>query len=347
MIHAVIMAGGKGTRFWPMSRASKPKQFLKIFGNRTLLDHTILRLSPLIPSENVLIVGNKTHGKFLVSTQKRFKGSQVLYEPCGRNTAACIGWAAIELLKKDPEAVMVVLPADHYIEPASAFRQVIKQATQIAQQEDRLVTIGIHPVFAHTGYGYIETAASHLPIKTVKSFCEKPDEKTAEKYLKTGRYYWNSGIFIWKASKILSLFETHLPAHFNLLKKIQKLETCDSEAFSQIFEQFENISIDYGIMEKVAQEIKMIPATFMWNDIGNWTSLETFWEKDEKKNAHLGNLVAVNSDHNLVYSEKRLVTLIDVNNLIVIDSEDALLILPKTSDQKIRQLYDQLPPSFQ
>lgn len=346
MIHAIVMAGGKGTRFWPLSRSSRPKQFLTMLGHSTLLDQTIVRLAPYIPAAQVWVVGSKGHEAFLEPLKEKFPGCHVLYEPMGKNTAACIGWAAIELLKQDPDAVMVVLPADHYIEPASAFRKVIEEAVMIASTEDRGVTIGIHPAYAHTGYGYIEVGDTHHRVSQVKSFCEKPDEKTAKKYLKTGRYFWNSGIFVWKAKKILSLFQEHLPAHFNLLEKIAQIDSADTVALATIFKEFESVSIDYGIMEKATTDISMISANFLWSDIGNWTAIDSFLSQDDNKNAHNGEIITINSENNLVYSEKRLVTLVDVHDFIVIDSEDALLILPKRSDQKIRDLVAKLPEKY-
>lgn len=345
MVHAIVMAGGKGTRFWPLSRASRPKQFLNILDNSTLLDQTIFRLIPFISYDRVWIVGSKGHESYLEPLKEKFPGCHVLYEPMGKNTAACIGWAAVELLKKDPEATMVVLPSDHYIEPAPAFRKILKEATQWADVHQQGVTIGIHPAYAHTGYGYIEVEElQHKPVP-VKSFCEKPDEKTAHRYLKTGRYFWNSGIFVWKAKKIMALFKEYLPNHYALLDKIKTLAPSDEQGLCALFAQFDNISIDYGIMERATADISMIPANFLWSDIGNWTAIRSFLTQDADKNAHRGEVIAINSEDNIVYSEK-IVGLVDVHDLIIIDSEDALLILPKRSDQKIRDLYSKLPEKY-
>ena len=353
MIHAIIMAGGKGTRFWPLSRAVKAKQFLQIIGNRTLLEHTISRLHPLTKKENTWIVGNHAQKKFFASLKGTVPTQQILLEPCGRNTAPCIGWAALEAFNKDPDATMIVLPADHFIDDTKRFRQTLKAATDhIAKHPDRLVTIGIQPTFPHTGYGYIQ-AEDNQEITKVRAFKEKPDTKTAQEYINSKTFFWNAGIFIWKAATILDLIKTHLPTIYNGLQEIttlnnQKLSAkSHTEALSKIYHALESISVDYGILEHASDKIDMIHANFDWNDIGNWPALEDFWPKDAHQNAAKGELISLNSHRNLVHSPHKIVALIDMDDIIVIDTEDALLIAPKSSDQKIKHLYDELPGHLQ
>ena len=349
MIHAMIMAGGRGTRFWPLSRNEKPKQFLSVINHKTLLESTIDRVHPLIPSSRVRILGNIVHKKWLKAFADSIPSSHILFEPVSRNTAACIGWAATELLETDPEAVMVVLPADHYVYPKAGFQNVVQKAVDIAQKEAVLVTIGIVPDHPHVGYGYIEVndeiESNHFQVK---AFYEKPSLEVALTYLETGRYFWNSGMFIWKVSTILDAFKRHLPAHYEVLQKIRHLkkDRMYAKNLRGLFEKFDNISIDYGIMEKAGAETRLIPAKFKWSDIGSWTSLEDFWHKDTYGNAFHGKKVTLDSSNNLIYSQDRTIALVDVHDMIVVDSGDAIMILPKSSDQRIKDLVAHLPDSL-
>jgi mannose-1-phosphate guanylyltransferase len=269
----------------------------------------------------------------------------------GKNTAACIGWAAVELLKRDPEAVMVIMPADHYVAPVKAFQKVIFSGVNLVEKSpEALVTIGIVPEFPHTGYGYIEVDRGTKKSSgfAVKAFHEKPSLETATSYLNKGNFYWNSGIFIWKAKTILSLFEKYLPGHFEGCQKLALLSKGRDyqRNLKALFEQFENISIDYGIMEKAFKQTRLIPSEFEWSDIGSWSSLQQFWKKDEHLNAANGKLIPLNSAHNLVYSPHKTVALIGVEGLTVIDTEDAILIVPTDQDQQIRDLVSKLPSSL-
>ncbi len=341
MIHAVILAGGKGKRFWPLSRESHPKQFLKLFGKKSLLEQTTDRLFPLVSFQHIWIVSSVQQKKFFTIpiSQDHF-----LLEPKSRNTAASIGWAAFELVKKDPEAVMIILPSDHLIQKKTLFHAALKQAVHAALK-GRLATIGIPPLYPHTGYGYIEIENPSLSVSPVKSFKEKPDLKTAERYLKEGRYFWNSGMFIWKAQTILSLFEYHLPHHYSVLKAMTASRV-SLKAQKKYFETLQDISIDYAIMEKAASQTDMVRASFSWSDVGSWNALEALWPKDKQENVKKGHLLAVNSGGNIVYSPKKVIALLDIENLVIIDSPDALLVMPKSSAQKIQHLYDNLPKKF-
>lgn len=349
MIHAVIMAGGKGTRFWPLSRSVKAKQYLNIVGNKSLLAQTIDNLQPFIAKENIWIVSNQAQLPYLEEYKNYIPGDQILLEPVGKNTAPCIGWAAIEIQKKDPDATMIMLPADHFIENIPEYQKTLQIAVDTAQTKNNLVTIGVQPKFAHTGYGYIEVTEKSDAVLQVKAFHEKPNKKIAESYIETGKFFWNSGLFIWRANKILGLIEAFLPHNFEVLQKIAKIDTSNDSnrnELTRLFNEFESISIDYGIMEKSSNETCLVPATFSWSDIGNWIALDDFWQKDEQGNARKGQLIALDSKNNIVHSNKKLVTLVDVNDLIVVESDDALLILPKSSDQKIKDLYNELPEQY-
>ncbi|MCP4050413.1 MAG: mannose-1-phosphate guanylyltransferase [bacterium] len=349
MDHAVIMAGGKGTRFWPLSRSVRAKQFLDIVGNDSLLVQTIKRLNPLVKPENIWVAGNEYQSEYLKAESEGLISDHILYEPEGKNTAPSIGWSAMKLLKEDSEAVMMVLPADHIIKESDIFREKLKLAIDLVKKENCLVMIGIKPDSPHTGYGYIEVGHVSEKGSQVKSFHEKPDKDTAEQYISTGRFFWNSGIFVWRASKIVELMKKYSPRNYTLLKKIDELDISSvehKEKLAALYAQMDNISIDYAIMEKAYKETKMIPAAFTWNDIGNWTALEDFWEKDSSGNAAKGSVISIDSSNNIVNCNGKLVTLIGVDNMLVINSDDALLILPRESDQRIRELYEKLPPEY-
>lgn len=347
MIHAVIMAGGKGTRFWPLSRELKPKQFLSIITQHSLLMETVLRVHPLIKKENVWVVGSEFHRQGLAALKEAMPVDQILYEPIGKNTAACIGWAAMQLLKKDPDAVMVVLPSDHYISSSSAFRKVISQAAKLAFSKACLVTIGIRPSFPHVGYGYIEVQDVQASPGKVLAFHEKPSMHQAQAYIKSGRFFWNSGIFVWKAQTIVDMISNYMPAHRKVMDQLATFsgDTRSSE-FAALYAQFESISIDYGVMEKSVKDTFLLPATFDWSDIGSWGALEGFLPRDKYGNSVRGRCIPLDSTGNIVFSEHKKVTLVDVHDMVVVDTPDAILVMPKNSDQKIKLLVDMLPPEL-
>ncbi len=342
MLHVMIMAGGKGTRFWPMSRAKKAKQFLTVIGEKSLIEYTLDRIEPLTEMSQRWILGSATQTDSLAPLSQRVPQRHILREPIGKNTAACIGWAAFEALKQDPEAICVVLPADAWITPDNAFHETIKMGVEEVRVNNSVVTIGIPPTQPHTGYGYIEVHDRSQPIMPVVSFTEKPGHDKAQAYLQSGRYFWNAGIFIWKASKIISCLQRYLPEHYEQLKAFTDAGHYEPEAIKPFYQTLDPISIDYGVMEHIGDDIRLIPASFQWSDIGNWSSLESFLPKDASDNASSGNLLAYKSHGNIVVSDKRLVALGCVDNLIVVDTQDAILILPKESDQDIKHIYEQL-----
>ena len=345
MFHMAIMAGGKGTRFWPLSRVKKAKQFLEIVGKKTLLAHTISRVSP-IAKDRIWVIGNQGQSPHLSAIRSKLPKRHVLLEPFGRNTAPSIALAAIAMLKQDPDAIMAVLPADHMIDSPSKFRNTLQKAFQHVKKHDDFVTIGIPPTFAHTGYGYIEAADKTLAMSPVLRFCEKPDTPTAQRFVDQGNFYWNAGIFVWRAQSILNTLYALVPEMRSVIDSLHSRERLTQKEINSAYDTMPNISIDYAVMEKSAARTQVIRANFEWDDIGNWAAMERYWTKDIAQNAHRGPLISLNSHHNIVYSPKT-VTLIDVDNLIVVETADALLIVPKSSDQKIRDLYDKLPVELQ
>ena len=346
MIHAIVMAGGKGTRFWPLSRAVKAKQFLKIVGDQTLIEQTIDRVK--LVADQIWIVGNECHEPFFAEIEPSLAPDHILYEPEGRNTAPCIGWAAAEVLKKDPDGIMVVLPSDHCITHPKEFRRLINKAIDLVKHDDCLVTLGIKPTFPHTGFGYIETKSVTNEVGQVVRFREKPNYDTAVRFIKNGGFYWNAGIFVWKAKTIFDLIKTHIPEDAAAYDRLLHHDEGDDHAdLIATFGTLQKISIDFAVMEQATSVTRIIPADIGWDDIGSWGALEQHWSKDEAGNASRANVVAVNSRNNIVYSESKLVALIDVDNLVVVETKDAILVLPKRSDQKIRELYEQLPEGYQ
>lgn len=344
MVHVLIMAGGKGSRFWPLSRQKKAKQFLSIVGEKTLIEYTINRIVPLCDKEQRWILGNHSQAEHLSSLEQLVPPSNILAEPLGKNTAACIAWAAMEIEKKDPTATCVVVPADAWIEDSTAFLADITTAIKIATTTQQVVTLGIKPTTPHTGYGYIDVVDQEGQIGRVRSFKEKPTDVQAQSYLEAETYYWNAGIFVWQIQTLLPLLQTYLPDHYRLIRAFTTQGLRSPAAVQPFYDQLDAISIDYGIMEHIADQMAVVLATFSWDDIGSWAALESYLPQDEQANAHKGTVVAHNSTGNIIVADKKVVALAHVHNLIIVDTPDALLILPKDKDQEIKALYEQLPP---
>tara|TARA_A100001015_G_scaffold139812_1_gene155039 strand:- start:5119 stop:6156 length:1038 start_codon:yes stop_codon:yes gene_type:complete len=344
MIHSLLLAGGSGTRFWPLSRQLYPKQFLSIIDDEPMILKTINRLDGLVSYDETWVLGNSNQSDCLKILDSSLPSQQILAEPFAKNTAACIGWGAVEVLKKDPDAVLVILPADAWIKDEVLFKSDLKEGCSIAGKSDVIVTLGVKPRSAHTGYGYIKVSETDQFPYSVDSFTEKPDQKTAEMYLKNSKYFWNAGIFIVKASFLLSLFSDYMPDHYKIF---QQLKDADKNMIDNLYEQFDSISIDYGIMEKVSSSIKLIPARFDWNDIGNWSSLSQYLPVDVNNNASNSKTLSLNARNNLVYSKnKKLIAMSNVNDLILVETDDAILVLPKDDDQAIKKIYEQLGKEY-
>ncbi len=339
-LYAAILAGGIGSRFWPLSRETTPKQLLKVVGDESLLKSTISRLKPLVPPERVMIVTNSSQAEVIrlhLSYDGKSVDPEYVIEPFGRNTAPAIGLAAFRLHKKDPEAIMAVLPADHVIEEGAPFRDAMKIA-QEAAMEGHLVTFGIKPTAPETGYGYIKSRPrairkiNGVSIFPVHRFVEKPDIKKAKAFLKEGGYYWNSGIFIWKAERILEEISTHLPAIYAGFVAIDKGVPIE-EAYRGMFD----ISIDHGILEK-ADDVVVIPAGFTWSDMGSWSSFSSIVNTDDDGNIMKGRVVDIGSRNSIILGCNRVVATIGLKDTILVDTPDATLVCPKERAQEVKEL---------
>ncbi|MEY2630740.1 MAG: Alginate biosynthesis protein AlgA, partial [Bacteroidota bacterium] len=286
--YAILMAGGVGSRFWPVSTTDFPKQFHDMLGSgETLIQKTFARLSKLIPTENILILTNERYNDLVLQQLPMVKPEQVLLEPAMRNTAPCILYASLKIKKQNPNAVMVVAPSDHWIEDEAAFTNNLQQCFEFCQERNALMTLGIQPTFPNTGFGYIEfDKADSNPIKKVNQFREKPDYETAKSFLEAGNFLWNGGIFIWSAQSVTEAFEKFQPQMNALFQKgLDSYNTAQEQQFIlDHYAQAENISIDYAVLEK-ADNVYVLPATFDWNDLGTWGSLHEKLDKDHQNNA--------------------------------------------------------------
>ena len=338
---AILMAGGVGSRFWPVSTAEFPKQFHDMLGSGdTLIQKTFSRLSKLIPVENIYILTNERYNNLVLEQLPMVKQAQVLLEPAMRNTAPCILYASLKIQKLNPNAVMVVAPSDHWIEDEDTFSDNLKQCFDFCSNEDALMTLGIKPTFPNTGFGYIEyDKLDENPIKSVSQFREKPDYETAKSFLASGNFLWNGGIFIWSVKSILEAFEKFQPQMNNLfLKGFESYNTNSETAFiNDNYADAENISIDYAILEK-AKNVYVLPATFDWNDLGTWGSLHEKLDKDENNNAVVNATVLLkNSSSNIISTSKDKLVIIDgLEDFIVVDKDNVLLIYPKSKEQEIK-----------
>lgn len=345
--YAVIMAGGVGSRFWPVSTPEFPKQFHDMLGTgETLVQKTFTRLSQLIPKENILILTNESYNDIVLEQLPSVTQEQVILEPAMRNTAPCILYASLKIKKLNPDALILVAPSDHWIEDEMQFAANLKQSFNYCETQDTLMTLGILPTFPNTGYGYIEydKLDSRL-IKKVVQFREKPDYKTAQKFIQSRNFLWNAGIFIWSAASILKAFENFQPvmyAHF--LKGFDGYNTSEEKDFiAENYPLAENISIDYAILEK-AQNVFVLSATFDWNDLGTWGSLYDKLDKDEASNAIVNATVYLeNATHNIIRTEgKKLVVIDGLRDYIIVDKENVLFIYPKSKEQDIKKIVGKL-----
>ena len=349
--YAVIMAGGVGSRFWPLSTAKYPKQFHDMLGiGETLLQSTFNRLTNVVPYENILILSNEAYNDIIKEQLPKITQEQIILEPAMRNTAPCILLAAMKIKKKNPNAVMIVAPSDHFISDEDAFVADINLAFEAAIKEDILITLGIKPTFANTGYGYIKYGQEEgKELQKVEVFTEKPTLRNAKKYLEEGNYVWNAGIFVWKATFITDSFNTHLPEMFNLFNEGEKqLNTSKEEKFvNETYPEAQNISIDYAIMEK-SDSVYVIPASFKWSDLGTWGSLHEELAKDENNNAVVkAQLMPQDATGNMIYTHNSKVVVVDgLKDYIIVDDKDVLLIVPKEKEQDIKEIRNKVMEKF-
>ena len=349
-VYAVIMAGGAGTRFWPASRMLRPKQLLPLAGSseETLLASTVRRLAPLVTEDRILVV---TGEHLRVGTAQAVPGvplTQILCEPAPRNTAPCIAWATAAITRLDPGALVAVLPSDHYIADEEEFRRVLERALESAAS-GRITTVGIVPTRPETGYGYIEVGdeIAGLPgAKTVARFVEKPDRARAEQFLAGKKHLWNAGMFFFRAKDMKSLVEQHLP---ELARGIAQIDEASGSAnatavLKSVFPTLPSISIDHGVMEKAAG-LAVVPGEFGWNDVGSWQSAWELGASDAAGNTLAPNALAIDSKNNLVRTlgnGKKVVALVGVNDLVVVETEDAILVIPRERAQDVRLVVDAL-----
>lgn len=345
------MAGGSGTRFWPLSRKRLPKQLLKLTDNKTLLEQTIDRASPLFKQKDIHIITGEIIKKELKKVLNKYKQLNYVFEPTGRNTAPCIGYMAMKIAHSfNREDVLVIMPADHLIENKKYFNRVISVGIKACTTNNQLVTIGIKPKSPHTGYGYIRmgklnSSYDKIKIHDVKAFKEKPDYKTAKTFIKQGNYLWNSGIFIAQAGFIIDAIKEKMPELYKGLTKISSSFGTKKEenTFKTLFSKLPAESIDYGIIEKLSSTM-VIPADFEWNDLGSWNSLQEVLKPKDFGISNTDKIITTNATGNIVYTtdNKKIITLLGVKDLIVIETADALLIANKKGDQDIKELVNKI-----
>ncbi len=351
MFHAVIMAGGSGTRFWPKSTRKHPKQFLNLFGDQTMLQTTANRIKELIPAERLWVITNDRYVNLVKKQLPEVPQKNIIGEAVAKNTAPCVALAASLIQEEDPDATLAILPADHLVRDPEEFRQVLKAANSKAREGDNLVTIGIEPNRPETGYGYIEfdteQSETHQEkeIRKVKQFREKPDLQTAQQFIGLGNFLWNSGMFVWSAETILGEFKKHLPEiseHIDALtpaigSKMQK------EAIDQFYHASPSISIDYGIMEQ-SDSVYVVPGSFGWSDVGSWNAVYDLREKDEKGNViEAENISLTQSKNNLVQSNSdKMIALVGVEGLAVVETDRAILVCNLDEAQGVKQIVNQL-----
>ncbi len=342
-VFGVVMAGGDGTRFWPLSRKETPKQLLNMSGKDAIINETIDRLMPAVTHETY-IVTNRTQAENLKSIVKeRVSSDHILIEPAARNTSACIGYAAFEILKKEGDAVMVITPSDSFIKNGEEYARILNIAVQYAEKTNQLVTIGITPTYPATGFGYIECGESDEIAKPVIRFVEKPDQEKAQEYIDRGDYVWNSGIFVWKASVILKKFKELLPDLYELLSKIADCIGTEEEfrMLDELYPQLRSISVDYGILEK-AGNILVIPGEFGWYDVGSLDMLGVMHQADENGNVIIGNAAQIDTKNTIIYTKNKLVATVGLENMIVIDTPDITLVCPLDKAQEVKKIVEKL-----
>ncbi len=347
-LRVIIMAGGAGTRFWPVSRKNKPKQFLPIVSEKTMIEETIDRLSPRVPLNNIYTIANPEKTEIAKSLLPGLPDENFLVEPLGKNTAPSLILATARIYLQNSRAVVAALPADHLIKNTSLFLQKFEAAATAASSGDYLVTFGVPPAYPATGYGYIQFSKDN-PLKTleevfynVQEFKEKPGLEQAKVFLKEENYFWNSGMFLWQAGVFAQKLERFAPDMFSYwTKTLEALKTNDNARISFLFEEMPSLSIDYALMEK-AEGVLMAKGDFGWSDVGAWSSLAELWPQDKTGNALKGENIILDSQDCLVYNPGKLTALIGVKDIIVVETDDALLVVHKSQDQKVKDIVEEI-----
>ncbi|MDG5492538.1 mannose-1-phosphate guanylyltransferase [Psychroserpens sp. SPM9] len=349
--YAILMAGGVGSRFWPVSTVDFPKQFHDMLGTGdTLIQKTFHRLSKVIPKENIFILTNERYNDLVFEQLPEVTKRQVVLEPAMRNTAPCILYAALKIKKENENAMMIVAPSDHWIEDEVAFTNNVKEAFNFCAQNDALMTLGIAPTFPNTGYGYIEfDTSAQNNIKSVNQFREKPDYETAKQFLAQGNFLWNAGIFMWSVKSVLKAFENNQPELYRLFDSGYEVYNTDFEDdfIRDNYRKAENISVDYAVMEH-SKNVYVIPATFDWNDLGTWGSLYDKLDKDASGNAVVNaETLTEDASGNMIRTKAKKVVVIDgLEDYIIVDKDEVLLIFPKAKEQDIKKVLQDVKDKF-
>jgi len=348
--YAVIMAGGVGSRFWPISTRKFPKQFHDILGTgKSLIQLTFDRFQGLIPNKNILIATNKDYKELVQQHLPNIKANQILLEPAMRNTAPCILYSALKIYNENPDGILVIAPSDHLIEDEATFLKNIESSFQYCEKNDELLTLGIKPSNPNTGYGYIKFDKTKKEFKNVLRFTEKPDLETATQFVNSGDYLWNAGIFVWSAKNIIEAFNEYLPEMYSLFSKGNNIYNSENEHkfIEENYVKSENVSIDFGIMEK-ANNVCVLPVDFGWDDLGTWASLYRKLPKDDQNNATLdATIIYRDSSGNMVKTQSgKHVVIQGLNDYIVIEKENVLLICPKEQEQEIKEITSEVKEKF-
>jgi len=343
--YAVIMAGGVGTRFWPQSRRRRPKQFLALEGGRTLLQETARRLRPIVPWSRMVVVAPRDLAPLVRRQLPALPRTNLVIEPAARGTAACLALVGGWIARRDPRASMAVFPADHAIRAADRFERCVRRAFEVAETHDSLVTFGIPPTAPETGYGYIEIGAAlnrGTPrVHWAERFVEKPDLRTARRFLVSRRYLWNSGMFVWRVAVLRSALERHAPALGRVMDDFGAARRAVTAKARRGYRRLPAVSIDVALMER-AERVAVVVATFDWNDVGSWAAIPALWGTDGAGNAARGRTLLVDCRGTLVHGSTRLVAVLGVDDLVVVDSPDAVLVCPRDRAQDVRRIVDAL-----
>ncbi|GMT42603.1 MAG: mannose-1-phosphate guanylyltransferase [bacterium] len=341
-LYAVVIAGGRGKRFWPLSRNSKPKQLLALTGEISLLRQTVDRISGFIPKERTMVVTAKSHAGGVLDVLPDIPEKNILIEPEGKNTAPALSLAAAHIMSLQKDAVMVVLPSDHVIGEQNKFLDDIGAAVKASYEKGLLMTFGVRPTRPETGYGYIEVGEKvERGIFKVRSFKEKPNRKKAKDYVDSGRYLWNSGMFVFRCDVLMEKIQKHIPSLYSVWKTYSAGSKTDKD-MAMFYNKAEAVSIDYGIMEKSSSDAAVIGASFNWSDVGSWQALDDLWEADEMGNRkNTSRVVSIKSQGNTIMS-KKLVALLGVEDMIIVETDDALLVCKKECSQEIKSLVDEI-----